>query len=118
MTGDRGRLARNPFHEIAVAAKNIDAVLEQLKARTVVPRGEPLGGDGHADASADALPQRPRRRFNAGRFAKLGMTSTRTMKLAKVLDVVEGDRQPLLKLVFVLRDLAHANQVQYRIQQH
>ena len=118
MPGRRSRLARDALHQVAVAAQDIDSVLEQLEARPVVAGRQPLGRHRHADAGADALPQRPRRCFNARRLAKFGMAGTGAMELPKILDVLERDRQALFQAIVVLGHLAHAREMQNGVQQH
>ena len=118
MPGRRSGLAGNPFHQVAVAAQHIDAVLEQLKARPVVMGCQPLGRHRKADAGSDALPQRAGRRLDSRRLAKLRVAGARAVELPKILDVFQRDRQSLLQPIVVLGYFPHAGQVQDRIQQH
>ena len=58
MPGERGRLARHAFHQVAVAGEAPGPVVHDGVARAVEPvRQEPLG-DRHAHGVADALAQR------------------------------------------------------------
>ena len=67
MPGQRGRLGADALHQAAVAAHRIDAVVEDLEARPVVARAQPLARDGHADAGGDPLAQRAGGRFYSRR---------------------------------------------------
>jgi hypothetical protein len=53
--GQKTGFARNAFHLAAVAAERKSPIAEQPKAGAFVRRGEPLFGDGHADASRHTL---------------------------------------------------------------
>jgi hypothetical protein len=110
MSGDGCRFAADAFHQIAVAAHGVHVVVEQVKALLVVASGKPLRRHRHADAVANALPQRARRCFDARRVAVFGMARTRTSQLSKTLDVVERDAQ------FASR-LLDAREMQNRVQQ-
>ena len=71
--GERGRLARDAFHQVAVAHEGPGAMIDDPVARPVeVLRQEPLG-DRHPDRVADALAQRAGGGLDAGRVAPLGM---------------------------------------------
>ena len=66
MAGERGRLAGDALHHVAVAADRIDVVVEQREVRRVVARRQPALGDRHADAVAAALAERPGGGLDAG----------------------------------------------------
>ena len=66
MAGQRRRFRADALHHAAVAAYRVDVVVEDLEVRPVVAVGEPLLGDGHADAGGDALAQRTGRGLDAG----------------------------------------------------
>src|ERR1043166_5481353 len=55
MTGERGSLGTNAFHHATVTADGVDVVVEDFETWFVVSVGEPLLGNGHADAGCDAL---------------------------------------------------------------
>ncbi len=97
MAGDRRGFVGDAFHQIAVAALNPHVIIEQREAGLVVPRGEPLLGDRHADTVAAALPQRSGRRFDAGGVLDFRMPRRAAAPLAKVAELIQ--RQRRLELV-------------------
>ena len=100
MAGERGRLARDALHHVAVAADGIDVVVEHRKVRPVEMLGEPAPGDRHADAVAAALAERPGRGLDAGGQVIFRMAGALAAELAEPLDVVERDRGLAEPLVF------------------
>ena len=93
MAGDRRRFVGHAFHQIAVAALHPHAVIEQREAGLVVPGGEPLLGDRHADTVAATLPQRPGRCFDAGGVLNLRMSRRAAAPLAKVAELIQRQRR-------------------------
>ena len=89
VAGDRGRLGGHSLHQVAVAAEHVGVVVEDHVAGAVVVRGEPLGGDRHADGVAAALAQRAGGGLDAGRHVVLGMAGADAIELAELLDLVE-----------------------------
>src|SRR5262249_42209599 len=65
MAGDRRGLARHALHHVAVAAEDIDVVIDQRQIRPIESLREPALRHRHADAVAAALAQRPRRGLDA-----------------------------------------------------
>ena len=53
-SGQRSRLMREAFHQIAVAADAVGVVIDDVEARLVVDGGQMLLGDGQADGHAEA----------------------------------------------------------------
>ena len=104
MPGERGRLGRDAFHQIAVAHDRIREVIHNGVARTIEVRGEKALGDGHADAVAKTLAERAAGGFDAGRQAVLGMPRRPALPLAEVTQLLE-------------REIV-AGQVQQRVEQH
>ncbi len=115
--GDGSRLGADAFHQIAVAAQDIHLIVEQVEAGTVVPSRQPALGDRHADAVADALPERTGRRLHAARVAVLGVSGAAAIQLAEAADVVQRHRQ-LVGRAAVGVNLFHFAQVQHGIEQH
>ena len=117
VAGEGRRLRRDALHQAAVAADGVDVVVEDLEARPVVAVGEPLLGDGHADAGGDALAERAGRRLDAGDPVVLGMPGRLAVELAEPADVVERHRrlaEPLVVRVHRLR----LREMQHRPEQH
>ena len=81
----RSRFACHAFHQVAVAALDINVVVEQIKARSVVTSSQPFASDGHADAIAAALSKRTGRRFDARSVPMLGMAGRGAAPLSKTL---------------------------------
>src|SRR5262249_15866781 len=106
MPGERRRLARNPLHHVAVAAKSVNAVIEHRQPGSVERAGEPTRADRHADAVAATLPERPGRHFHARGVAIFRMAGATTAELPELFDVVEGHRRGVA--TFVL----HAGQME------
>ena len=117
MPGQRSGLGPDAFHQVAVAAQGVDVVVEQIEAGAVVAGGQPALGDRHADAVADALPQRPGRRLHAAGVAVLGMSGATAVQLAEAADVVQRHGR-LVGAATGGVGLLHAAQVQRRIEQH
>ena len=89
MPGDRGRLARDAFHQVAVAADAEDAMIEQARLVALEARPQMLRRHRHPDAVAEALAERPGGGLDAGRDAVLGMAGGLAAELAELLDLVE-----------------------------
>ena len=117
MPGQRGRLAADALHQVAVAAKGVDVEIEQLEARPVVSGGQPAGGDGHAHAVADALAQRPGGGFHAAGVPVLGMAGAAAVQLAELADRLQRHGR-LVGGPAVGVQLLHARQVQHGVEQH
>src|ERR1041385_3302107 len=117
MACERGSLARDALHHVAVTTDGINVVIEQLKARLVEVRGLPLPGDRHANAVGHALAQRAGGGLNAGSQAIFGVAGTFAIELAEVLDVIERDRGFAHNLVIRVYGF-YAGEVQERIEQH
>ena len=117
VAGQRGCLAGNPFHHVAIATKSIDVEVEQVVARPVVIGAEPLTSDSHADARRHALAERTRCRLDARRPTVLGMSRTAASGLAKRLDIVE--RYGVSADLFVARvHCLDACQMDQAVEQH
>jgi hypothetical protein len=117
MPGQRGRLVRDAFHHVAVAAQGVGVEIEQGQAGPIVVRRQPPRGDGHTHAIAHPLTERPGRHFHAAGMAVLRMARAAAIQLAEVADIVQrhgrlGGGPPLVV------ELLHAAQVQHRVEQH
>ena len=91
MAGDRCGLARDAFHQVAVAANSEDAMIEQARLVAIEARLEMLRRHRHADRVADALAERAGSGLDAGDAPVLGMARSFAAELAELLDVVERD---------------------------
>jgi hypothetical protein len=103
VAGERGRLVRDPLHQVTVAGQHPGAVVEQLEPRPVEARGEVALGEREADGGAEPLAERPGGHLDAGRQAVLRMARRLRAPLAEALELVE--RQVV------------AGQVQQRVEQ-
>ena len=101
MTSDRGRFSGDSLHQIAVRADAVHVVVDQAVADS---RREHLLRERNPDRVRDALPERPRRRFDSRRVAKFRVTGSFRVQLPELLQVVDGD--------------VEAGQVQERVEQH
>ena len=114
MAGDRAGLARDPLHQVAVAADRVDVEVEQLGAEV---RAEPLAGDRHPHGRRDALAERAGGRLHPRGEVVLGMPGRLGAELAERLDVVQADRRLPERLVVGV-DRLRPGQVQQRVEQH
>ncbi len=117
VAGDRGGFGGDAFHQVAVAAEDIDIVVEQFGVRLVEVRAQPAAGNGHADGIAAALAERPCGGLNARGDAVFRMARRLGIELAEGFDVVETDRR-LAGRFAVGVDLLDARDVQQAVEQH
>src|SRR5580765_6872353 len=117
MSGERGSLRRDTFHQVTVAAEGPDMVTKKVKSGTIEMCSQPFPGDRHADAVADALAERAGRRFDARGQAIFRMSRSLAINLAEALEVVNRERRLWENLTFRIRG-AYAGQVDQRVQQH
>ncbi len=117
MAGDRSGLGRDAFHHVAVAAEDIDIIVEKRGVWLVEARAQPAAGDGHADTIAAALAQRPSGGLDAGGHAVFRMARGLGIQLAEGFDVVEADGG-LARLFAVGVDFADTGHVQKAVEQH
>ena len=117
MAGERGGFRTDALHQAAVAADGVDVVVEHLVARLVVPAGQPLARDRHADAGGNPLTQRTGRRLHTRDPVILRMPRRLAVELAEMADVIERDRWLAQTLVLSVHRTG-ARQVQDRPQQH
>jgi hypothetical protein len=116
MTGERGRLAGDPLHHVAVAADGINVVVEYRVTRPIEMLRQPAAGHRHAYAVATALAERSGRGLDARSQAIFGMAGTFAAELSKTPDIVERDRG-LVEPLFLICNTYPA-QMQHRVQQH
>ncbi len=102
MPRQRDGLFADAFHQIAVAADDVGAVVDEMVAE--FSRQHALG-QRHAHAVRQALAQRASGRFDARRMAVFGMARRVAAELAKALQLVDGH-------------LWIAGQIERRIEQH
>ena len=89
MTGERGGLGGDPFHQVAVGDDAVDVVVDDIEPRAVEGRGQEPLGDGHANAIGEALPQGTSGDIDPRGMQALRMTGRLGAKLAEVLQLVE-----------------------------
>ena len=89
--GERSRLGRDSFHQIAVADECVGVVIDDRVPGAVVASGELRFGDRHTDRIGEALAKGPRGHFDPGRVAALRMSRRLTAPLAKLLDIIERE---------------------------
>ena len=94
MAGDRRGLGLHPLHQVAVRADRVDAVIDELVVRPVVPLGEEPLSDRHPDAVREALAERPRRRLDALRVPALRVPERGRAPLAEALQLLEREVVP------------------------
>ena len=102
MPGERDGLLADAFHQIAVGAEHVRAVIDEFAAEHC---GEVPLRDRHADRIGQTLAERPGGGFDAGGMAVLRMSRGERAELAEALDLVDGHR-----LV--------AEEIKQRIEQH
>ncbi len=119
MAGEGSCFARHAFHHVAVAADDVDGIVEQREVGPVVACGEPARRDRHADAVSATLAQRSGRGFDAGGQAVLGMAWRDAADLAEALNVVESDRRLFGDSNFIRNSIraTHARKVQQAVKQ-
>ena len=88
--GHRAGLVRDALFQVAVAAGDPRAVVDERAAFGVEARGEHLLGQRHAHARGDTLPQGAGGRLHAGRYLALGVAGRPRAQLAELLEVVQG----------------------------
>ena len=101
MSGQRDRLLRDPFHQIAVGGEHVGVVIDDVAE---LGREMPLG-DRHADRVAEPLAERAGRRLDAGRLEILRVAGRVRSELPETLDLV--DRHRLV-----------AEEIEQRVEQH
>jgi hypothetical protein len=92
VTGDRGRLAADPFLEVAVAADGVDVVVERalpLGRVGVEQAALAAGGHRHADRVGDTLAERTGGGLDAGGVPELGVARSLAAPGAQRLEVVD-----------------------------
>ena len=91
MAGQRDRLLRDAFHQVAIGSEHERTVIDQFRAEH---RGEMALGNRHAHCIPESLPQRSGGRLHAGCDEALGMTRRNRAQLAEALDLL--DRHPFV----------------------
>src|SRR5664280_726868 len=89
MAGNRGSFVADAFHQVAVPAERVDAVVEKIVAVFIELRGQPALRNGHAYRVPDALTQGAGRGFHSRHEAILGMPRSLRSPLPELLDIIE-----------------------------
>ena len=92
MPRQRCRLRGDAFHQAAVAANGINAVIENVESRLVIAASQPLLGNGHTHTRGDALSERAGGRLDARDPVVFRMARRFAVDLAKTADVIERNR--------------------------
>jgi hypothetical protein len=90
-SGERAHLVRDAFHQATVAQEDVGVVVDDRRVGPIELGGEVLFRERHADGVRYALPERPRRGFDAERKLALRMARDARAELAKVLELVDVD---------------------------
>ncbi len=117
MARERSSFARYAFHHVAVAAYDVDVIVEHGEIRPVEVLRQPPPGQRHAYAVAATLAQRAGCRFDARGEVIFGMARTFAAELPKPLDIVERNRRLAQPLVFGIHGFDSA-EMEYRVEQH
>jgi hypothetical protein len=104
MSGDRGGLVADAFHQVAIAGKGVDPVVTGSLAFAGEARLGHPGGQGHADGVGEALPQRTRGHLDTGGIPALRVSGGEGAQLPERLDVFQREIE--------------AEQVEQRVEQH
>ena len=104
MAGQGSSFVADAFHQVAIAAEGVNAIVEEIAAFAVELRSQPALRNGHADGVAAALAQRPGRSLHAGRVSVFRMAGCLRSPLAELLEVVQRNIE--------------AGEIQHGIQQH
>ena len=104
VAGQRSRLGRDPFLEIAIRADGVDKVVENRVVGAVEFGGQVGLGDRHSDAVCKALAEGTGRNLDTRRHPALGMPRSARAPPTEVLELLDG--QPI------------AGQVQQGVEEH
>ena len=91
LTCKRGRFACDTFHHVAVAAHDVDVVIENLEIWPIKAVRQPASRERHTHAVAAALAQRTGRRLDTRCQSVFRMARTFAVELTKPLDILERD---------------------------
>ena len=89
MPGERRGFLRDAFHQIAIAAKGVGVMIDDLVPGPVVARREPRFRNRQADAVGETLAQRSGGYFHAGRVPRSGWPGVLLPHLPEALEFVE-----------------------------
>src|SRR5665213_4550580 len=87
----RGRLTRHALHHVAIAAKCVHVVIENLESRPIEMLRQPASSERHADAITATLAEWPGGGLDARRDAVLGVAGAFAIELPEFFDIVETD---------------------------
>src|SRR5271157_1246135 len=91
MASDGGSFVADAFHQGAIAADSVHAVIKEIVAVLVELRSQPALRDGEANRVADALAERAGGGLDARRKAVLGVSWRLRVPLAKAFDLIERE---------------------------
>ena len=89
--GERGRLAGDALHHVALAAEREGAVVDDLEAGPVEAGRQHALGERHPDGVGEALAERPGGHLDPRRHPALGMPGRARAPLAELLEVVDRE---------------------------
>src|SRR5271157_3543773 len=104
MASDGGSFVADAFHQVAIAADSVDAVIKEIVAVLVELRSQPALRDGEANRVADALAERAGGGLDSRRKAVLGVSWRLRVPMAKAFDLIQRE--------------VVASQVEQEIKQH
>src|SRR5579872_3036234 len=85
----RGRFMRCPFHQVAVTAKNVGIVVNNINTFFVENGGKMRLSDRHTHRGHKALTERACSCFSTGCKSMLGMSCSDTTQLPEIFDLVQ-----------------------------
>src|SRR5450830_80937 len=91
MSRERRRLRRDAFNQIAVTRDPINKIVDNIEVGAIVSGGHVFLSDRHTDAVGKSLPERTRRRLNAGCKMKLRVPGGFAPELTKTFQIVKGE---------------------------
>jgi hypothetical protein len=94
VSGERGGLVRDPFHQVAVACDEPGMMVDDRVSIAIERRGEMALGERHADRVGQSLAERARCGLHARGVSHFRMAGRLASPLTELLDVVERQIVP------------------------